>query len=82
MKESVRTGTHIVRTVAVVFPYMCLKQKPNYLSNTEWRPDGIATSSGRMHLNVGFFSNSKGRLYDLPLRPDGCNLEQFKVSRH
>jgi len=36
---------------------LCLRRKPYYLSNTEWRPDGIAMSSGRMHLKAGFFSN-------------------------
>jgi len=42
----------------LLFPDQCLNMKSNYLSNTEWLPDGIATSSGRMHLNIGFFSNS------------------------
>jgi len=38
---------HIVRTACRDFPYLCLRQKPYYLSNTEWRQDGIAMSSGR-----------------------------------
>jgi hypothetical protein len=43
----------------LLFPDPCLDMKSNFYSNTEWRPDGIATSSsGRMHLNTGFFSNS------------------------
>jgi len=52
------------------------------LSNTEWRPDGITTSSGRMHWNTSIFSNSEERQDDLPLRPDGCNLELFEASSH
>jgi hypothetical protein len=42
----------------LLFPDPCLNMKSNYLSNIEWRPDGIAMSSGQMHLNTGFFSNS------------------------
>jgi hypothetical protein len=56
IKDRFRTGTHIVWTVAAVFLYLCLRQKPCYLSNMEWRPslprrlDSIATSSGRTWL--------------------------------
>jgi hypothetical protein len=39
MDERVRTGIHIVRMVATVFPYMCFGKKSHYWSNTEWRPD-------------------------------------------
>jgi hypothetical protein len=49
IKDSVQTEYHIVRTVAAVFPYLCLRKKSFYLSNTEGRPNGIATSSGRFH---------------------------------
>jgi len=73
---------HVIRMVAAVFPYMCLQRKSFYLSNTEWRPDGIATSSRRMHLNVGFFWNSEERPDALLRRPDGCKLEQFESSRY
>jgi hypothetical protein len=31
-------GTHIIRTVAVVFPYLCFGTKSFSLSNTERRP--------------------------------------------
>jgi hypothetical protein len=55
---------------------------PITVSNTEWRPDGITTSSGRMRRNIGILSNSKDHLDDLPLRPDGCKLELFEASRH
>jgi hypothetical protein len=47
MNERVRTGIHIVRTVATVFPYLCFGKKSYSWSNTEWRsnvllkrPDG------------------------------------------
>jgi hypothetical protein len=48
----------------------------------DYLSDGIATSSGRMHLNTRIFLNSEERKDDLPLRPDGCNLELFEASRH
>jgi hypothetical protein len=38
MKESIQMGTHIVRTVAAVFPYLCFGKKSFNLSNTEKRP--------------------------------------------
>jgi len=61
--------------VAAVFPYLSLRQKPYYLSNTEWHLDSIAMSSGRIYLNAGFFSNSEDWTKDFPLRPDRYNLE-------
>jgi len=39
MNERVRTGTHIVRTVVAVFPYLCFGKKSNGWSNTERRPN-------------------------------------------
>jgi len=39
MKESVCTGTQIVRTVANVFTYLCFGTKSFSLSNTERRLD-------------------------------------------
>jgi hypothetical protein len=36
----------------LLFPDPCLNMKFNYFSNTGWRPDGIATSSERIHLNT------------------------------
>jgi hypothetical protein len=68
--------------VAVVFPYLCLQRKSFYLSNTDWCLDGIATSSGWMHLNPGFVWNSEECSGMLPWRSNGCNLELFKASRH
>jgi hypothetical protein len=38
-----------VWTVAAIFSYLCLRRKSFYLSNTDWHPDGIATSFGRMY---------------------------------
>lgn len=34
-----RWNNYVVQTVATVFPYLCLKRKSFYLSNTERRPD-------------------------------------------
>jgi hypothetical protein len=71
-----------IRKVPVVFPYLCLWRKSFYLSNIERCPDGIATSSGWMHLNAGFFWNFEKRLDMLLICPDGCKLEQLESSRH
>jgi hypothetical protein len=38
-----------VRMDTTVFPYLCMRRKSVYLSNTDWRLDGIATSSGGIH---------------------------------
>jgi hypothetical protein len=35
-----------------------------------------------MRWNTGIFSNSEECPDDLPLRPDGCNLELFEAFRH
>jgi hypothetical protein len=48
IKDAVRTGTHIVWTITVVFPYLCQRWKSFYLSNTG-HPGGIASSSGRLN---------------------------------
>jgi hypothetical protein len=68
-----------IQTVAAVFPYLCLWRKFYYLLNTDWRSDGIATSSGRMHLNAGFFWNFEERSDMLPWRPDVCKLELIEA---
>jgi hypothetical protein len=39
----------VLRTYAVVFPYPCLWGKTKFSLNSNWHPDGIATSSGRIH---------------------------------
>jgi hypothetical protein len=46
------------------------------LSNPEWRPNGITTSSGQMHWNTGIFSNS-----DELLDTDGCPDRKVLVVR-
>jgi hypothetical protein len=38
IKDSVWMGTHIVRAVAIVFPYLCFGTKSFSLLNTERRP--------------------------------------------
>jgi hypothetical protein len=37
--ERVRTGIHIVRTVAAIFPYLCFGKNSHSWSNIECRPD-------------------------------------------
>jgi hypothetical protein len=71
-----------VRTIAAVFPYLCLWRKSFYLLNTDWRLGGIATLSGRMHLKAKFFWDSKEHPDMLPWHPDVCKLEQFEASWH
>jgi hypothetical protein len=44
IKDSVRMEYHAVRTVAIAFPYLCLRRKSFYLSNTRRFPDGITKS--------------------------------------
>jgi hypothetical protein len=39
MVERVRTGIHIILTVAAIFQYLCLEKKSYSWSNTECRPD-------------------------------------------
>jgi hypothetical protein len=39
MDERVRTGIHIVQTIAAIFPYLCFGKKSHSWSNTEHRPD-------------------------------------------
>jgi hypothetical protein len=35
-----------------VFPDPCLQRKSGFFSNTEWHPDGIALTSGQMHVEL------------------------------
>jgi hypothetical protein len=39
MDERIRTGFHIVRTVAANFPYLCFGKKSRSWLKTEWRSD-------------------------------------------
>jgi hypothetical protein len=41
MDEPVRTGIHVIRTVASIFPYLCLERNPEAWSNIKSWPDGM-----------------------------------------
>jgi hypothetical protein len=45
MDENVRTGIHIVRTVAAIFPYLCFGKKSHSWSNTECHSDVLLKCS-------------------------------------
>jgi len=61
MKDSVRMRTHIVRTVAVVFPYLCFGKKSHSWSNTEWRPDVLLRRLNGCNLEQFEASRHRGR---------------------
>jgi hypothetical protein len=61
MDERIRTRFHIVRTVAVVFPYMCFGKKSHSWSNTEWRPDMLLKRPDRCKLEQFEASQHIGR---------------------
>jgi hypothetical protein len=48
IKDSFRTGTHIVWTIAAIFPYLCFGKTSFDLSNIERRPDVFAETFRRM----------------------------------
>jgi len=61
MKESVRTGPHIVRTVAAVFPYLCFGKKSFNLSNTKRYPAVLLRRPDRCKLEQFEGSRHRGR---------------------
>jgi hypothetical protein len=48
-KPEMRPDSVALPSGRLLFPNPCLNMKSNYFSNTEWRLDGIAMSSGQMH---------------------------------
>jgi hypothetical protein len=44
MDEHVRTGYHVVQTVAAIFPSLCLERNPEAWLNIESRPNGLLNS--------------------------------------
>jgi len=85
IEDSVQTEYDVIRAVATVFSYLCLRRKYFYLLNTEKRPDGIATSSGRIHWCSWILDSSRTlkSIRDvLSWRSNGCNLKLFEASRH
>jgi len=61
MDERIRTGIHIVRTVAVVFPYLCFGKKSHSWLNTEWRLDMLRKRPDRCKLEQFEASRHTGR---------------------
>jgi hypothetical protein len=61
MDEHVRTGVHIVRTVAANFPYLCFGKKSCSWSNTECRLDVLLKRPDRCELEQFEASRHKGR---------------------
>jgi len=61
MDEWVRTGYHIVRAVAVVFPYLCFGKKSHSWSFTEWRQDVLLKHPNGCKLEQFEASRHRGR---------------------
>jgi hypothetical protein len=61
MDERVRTGIHVVRTVAAIFPYLILERKSKAWSNTESRPDGLLNRPDVCNLEQLEASRHRGR---------------------
>jgi hypothetical protein len=61
MKEIIRTGTHIVRKVAAIFPYLCFGTKSFSLSNTERRPGVLLRCLDGCNLEQFEASRHRGR---------------------
>jgi hypothetical protein len=79
MDECVRTGIHIVRTVAAIFPYLCFGKKSHSWSNTECRPDVLLKSHSSSKLldteegQDGKFSSSGRMMLWIVGLPDGIS---------
>jgi hypothetical protein len=61
MNERVRTGFHIVRTVAVNFSYLCFGKKSRSWLNTECRPDVLLICPDGCKLEQFEASRHRGR---------------------
>jgi hypothetical protein len=61
MDERVRTGIHIVRTVAIIFPYMWFGKKSPSWSNTERWPDVLLKRPDGCKLEQFEASRHRGR---------------------
>lgn len=61
MDERGRTGIHIVRTVAAIFPYLCFGRKSHSWSNTECRPDVLLKRPDGWKLEQFEASRHRGR---------------------
>jgi hypothetical protein len=61
IKDSVRTWTHIVRTIVTVFPYLCFGKKSFNLSNTKRCLDVLLRSTDGCKLEQFEGSRHRGR---------------------
>jgi hypothetical protein len=61
MDERFRTGIHIVRTVAAIFPYLCFGKKSHSWSNTKCHPDVLLKRPDRCKLEQFEASQHRGR---------------------
>jgi hypothetical protein len=61
MDERVRTGIHIVWTIAAVFPYLCFGKKYHSWLNTECRPDVLLKHPDGCKLEKFEASRHRGR---------------------
>jgi len=61
MNDRVRTGTHFVRTVATIFPYLCFRKKSHSWSNTGRRPDVLLRRPDGCKLEQFKASQHRGR---------------------
>jgi hypothetical protein len=60
MDERVWTGINVVRTVAAIFPYMCLERNSEAWSNIESRPDVLLKRSDGCKLEQFEASRHRG----------------------
>jgi hypothetical protein len=61
----------------LLFPDLCLNMKSNVFSDSEWCPDSVAISSGRMHWSTENLLDTKERPDASLAHPDGCNGSDF-----
>jgi hypothetical protein len=72
MDEPVRTGIHVVWTVAVIFPYLCFGKK-SWILVEHWESSGCAAkTSGRMQAGAVRNFSTQGKVWTGSSRlPDG-----------
>jgi hypothetical protein len=60
MDECVRTGIHVVRADAAIFPYLILERKSEAWSNTESSPDGLLSRPDGCKLEQKLLDTNEG----------------------
>jgi hypothetical protein len=79
MDERVRTGIHIVQTVAAIFLYLCFGKKSHSWSSTEWRPDVLLKRLDGCQLERFKASRHRGRFGWKVLVAERMMLGQLSV---